>query len=703
MEVEKKEDEEKKEEGLTLFRRGRVTTPFSQLPRAGANRGGCAEEENRERESENREQWRTEENHARVLKRVVEVETRERWRAGGLAGHSRSYFCERKLRLVEVGLSLKVVLSIKHRQRSQRRCLEIEDMAKFHHASKVGKSRRVQSENGLGQSSVLKAAFGDSNTSYQQLGDDLPEKRNKPTWQRKAARVRADSSEKLLTEQQQFRQNRNAPVDHNKLVYFVFFMQGVGMLFPWNVYITANTYFGLRFHGTVFESNFENIFSFTYTFFNFFFLWLAVRYGKSDYFNMVTAVAMPMILQTIVLVASTAFVLVPDINKYLLFCLTIFSIAVSGACTALLQGGIFALAGRFPPIYTSAVMTGQGVAGMTVSICSVITTLTEPCSSKITLADVRWSAFAYFSVASVVVITSFVSFMSMSTIDFAQYYAFGWGSDNVFEEGDNEEGLIESIHSSPGEEPANSPGGTRRHRSILESPVYTQEKMTPKTSPSATPPEYPSSDLYEVELPVFEEEVLSVCDLIMLIRRHAFSVTLVFMVTLSVFPAITSEVRPLSNKDPLNPCPSAGRLFGDLWIPCSFLLFNVGDTVGRFFAMYRIIPSEKIYFLSISRIVFVPLFLMCNVVPSISASTADLPTPILAHDFWPVILMFLMSCTNGFLASQDMMYGPMQVEDELQSRAGTMMVFFLQLGLILGSIISFGVRAITCLCNPFVE
>ena len=63
-------------------------------------------------------------------------------------------------------------------------------------------------------------------------------------------------------------------------------------------------------------------------------------------------------------------------------------------------------------------MTGQGVAGMTVSICSVITTLTEPCSSKITLADVRWSAFACFSVASVVVITSFVSFMSMSTIDF---------------------------------------------------------------------------------------------------------------------------------------------------------------------------------------------------------------------------------------------------------------------------------------------
>ena len=105
--------------------------------------------------------------------------------------------------------------------------MEIQDMAKFHPASKVGKSRRVQSENGLGQSSVLKAGFGDSNTSYQQLGDDLPEKCNKPTWQRKAARVRADSSEKLLNEQQQFRQNRNAPVDHNKLVYFVFFMQGV--------------------------------------------------------------------------------------------------------------------------------------------------------------------------------------------------------------------------------------------------------------------------------------------------------------------------------------------------------------------------------------------------------------------------------------------------------------------------------------------
>ena len=538
----------------------------------------------------------------------------------------------------------------------------------------------------------------------QDFRDDLASMSNQSSWLTKpsSSLPRNSSNDRLLI---QPRESRDAPVDHGRVVYFVFFMQGMGMLFPWNVYITANAYFALRLKDTEFKSNFENLFSLTYTVFNFIFLWLAVRYGKSRYFNMVTAVALPMGLQTIVLLSSTFLVLSSDINPYTLFAITIISVAVSGACTALLQGGIFALAGRFPPVYTSAVMTGQGAAGLAVSLSSIATTLGEPCTSKLSIDDVRWSAFAYFMIASVVVVSSFIAFMSMSRITFAQHYAFGWGIEESFGNGQEETYPTLYEEGSPASERSSgnwsTDSVTRRHRSILESPVYTQEKMTPRTSPTASPMQSsgnvsPSTALNGDAISV-EEEVMSSCELVGHIRKHAFSVAMVFAVTLCIFPAITSDVRSMVNVDPADPCPQEGRFYGDLWVPFSFLMFNVGDTTGRFLAVFKFIPASKIYLLSIFRIIFIPLFIMCNVVPS------TFSPPVLAHDFWPIILMLLLALSNGYAASQEMMNGPMKVEAELQSRAGTMMVFFLQLGLILGSLMSFIARGIICSCNPFVS
>ena len=72
------------------------------------------------------------------------------------------------------------------------------------------------------------------------------------------------------------------------------------------------------------------------------------------------------------------------------------------------------------------------------------------------------------------------------------------------------------------------------------------------------------------------------------------------------------------------------------------------------------------------------------------------------EDYWPLLFMALMSISNGWVASMEMMAGPSLVPDGLQSQAGTIMAFFLVLGLVLGSIVSFGVRAFACDCNPFL-
>ena len=81
---------------------------------------------------------------------------------------------------------------------------------------------------------------------------------------------------------------------------------------------------------------------------------------------------------------------------------------------------------------------------------------------------------------------------------------------------------------------------------------------------------------------------------------------------------------------------------------------KIGDWIGRILAGIGQIVSEKsrwLLILSISRVVFIPLFLMCNYEHRL------LPY-VFNHDFWPIIINVLFSVSNGYLGSLGMMYGP---------------------------------------------
>ena len=227
---------------------------------------------------------------------------------------------------------------------------------------------------------------------------------------------------------------------------------------------------------------------------------------------------------------------------------------------------------------------------------------------------------------------------------------------------------------------------------------------------------------------------LPTCDLVALIGRHCFSVCLTFVVTLSVFPGITSEIR--SERNPTNQrCPDGVSRFpfgAGVWQAVFFLIFNVGDTVGRALAsLGSLVPHRWLWLVAICRIGFIPLLLLCNLntgsssgensftpAPSssssahanidwVAASSGDKGIPTIfgyfARDIYPVVFMCLLAISNGYVASLEMMHSPSLVPKHEASRAGAIMAFFLVLGLVGGSLASFGVRAIACNCNPFVE
>uniref|UniRef100_A0A4W4H3I2 Solute carrier family 29 member 1a n=1 Tax=Electrophorus electricus TaxID=8005 RepID=A0A4W4H3I2_ELEEL len=120
-----------------------------------------------------------------------------------------------------------------------------------------------------------------------------------------------------------------------------------------------------------------------------------------------------------------------------------------------------------------------------------------------------------------------------------------------------------------------------------------------------------------------------------------------------------------------------------------FLLFNVMDWAGRSLTAVCMWPGKDSIWLPglvIARVVFIPLFILCNVQPR-----NNLPV-LFDHDAWYIIFMIVFSFSNGYLASLCMCFGPKKVAQHEAETAGTIMVFFLSLGLALGAAVSFAFR-----------
>ncbi|KAI8059199.1 equilibrative nucleoside transporter [Gongronella butleri] len=178
-----------------------------------------------------------------------------------------------------------------------------------------------------------------------------------------------------------------------------------------------------------------------------------------------------------------------------------------------------------------------------------------------------------------------------------------------------------------------------------------------------------------------------------LIRRSRVmtcTVGYVFVVTLMLFPAITSLI-----KSTQSPHPPSRWLEDDMFVATHFVLFNVGDWLGRFFPLwpaFRIVRPMPLLLLSIARTVFLPLFLGCNVVVEQRQTAVWIQSDIL---YFAIVTLFAVS--NGWIGSLAMMAAPMQPyirHANDKANIGTLMSFALVFGLAIGGALSFWVRAL---------
>ncbi|KAK6329522.1 hypothetical protein J4Q44_G00015000 [Coregonus suidteri] len=179
------------------------------------------------------------------------------------------------------------------------------------------------------------------------------------------------------------------------------------------------------------------------------------------------------------------------------------------------------------------------------------------------------------------------------------------------------------------------------------------------------------------------EQTVSMLTIFKKIWVLALSACFAFTVTIGVYPAVTVDVKSTI---------AGGGAWEMYFIPvCCFLLFNLSDWAGRSLTAVCVWPgkdSKLVPIFMVARVIFVPLFMLCNVQPRYK-----LPV-VFQHDAWFIVFMILFAFSSGYLASLCMCFGPKLVAPHEAETAGAIMAFFLSLGLALGASFSFLFRAI---------
>ncbi len=217
------------------------------------------------------------------------------------------------------------------------------------------------------------------------------------------------------------------PVDKGGIAYIIMVFEGCGNLFPWNAFITASSYYAQRFCGSAFEGNFENYFSITFTLSQTIGLALSVVYQNK--MSLRHKIIWPLFCYSTVFLITTLLV-TQTVEANLLFWLTLISAMICGICGAILSGGLFGLAAMFPSTYTGALMNGQGIAGLTVAVASILTTLAaapiDTCSDDNGNDDgcpqeINYSALFYFIIATFILLACAFAYFGLQKLHFTRY------------------------------------------------------------------------------------------------------------------------------------------------------------------------------------------------------------------------------------------------------------------------------------------
>ncbi|EGO01623.1 hypothetical protein SERLA73DRAFT_177030 [Serpula lacrymans var. lacrymans S7.3] len=436
-------------------------------------------------------------------------------------------------------------------------------------------------------------------------------------------------------------------------IHWVYFMLGCGGLVPWNAMISATPFFLTRMTGSPLQSSFSSYLSMTFTGAQFIFLIHATATVKQSPPSWRASRTMNILAVLVSLLVLSTFIRIPP---GWFFTFVILNGICQAAASVYMSSAFYAGASLFGPSYLQAVMTGQAAVAVVMSSVQVMTSLTSVFGEAPKSIDTAGNGAAEERSASI--------FLSISLLFLvATAMAHSW---------------------------------------MITLPEYKakvgvlEHKRFPITS---------DSDSDELEMLVSHGPITTSADNNAQVFRvfnatfiYQFTAFYVFVVTLAVFPPITISIGP-----------SNPRIHPLLFSSFHFLIFNIGDFVGRYVCSFpRLIiwSARQQVVLAALRTLFIPLFLICNVQ---RPSSTNIITPVITSDILYMFILYMFGMTNGYVSSVSVMAASsLDRSPRLKGRddvdvAATVANFCITAGLAVGSVASFAVRAAVCDCNPFTE
>ncbi|XP_041925592.1 equilibrative nucleoside transporter 2 isoform X1 [Alosa sapidissima] len=460
--------------------------------------------------------------------------------------------------------------------------------------------------------------------------------------------------------------DEGAPKDRGCLVGIIFFILGLGTLLPWNFFMTASQYFNNRLTLNTSDTNDDTVIARKEYYFD---NWMTLLSQLPLLlFTLLNSFLYPRISETmriagslvciLILFIFTAILVKVDMEQDRFFSVTMATIWFINSFGAVLQGSLFGLVGLLPQKYSTMFMSGQGLAGTFAAVAMILALASN--------ADDETAALGYFITPCVGTLVTLMSYLLLSKLRFAQHYLCKNKSKSYEPETTNQLLLTEDTTTENGKANGHTNGSPVANGSMDATPSSSESRQAflPLEADKADKP---------------DESKLSVIEVFKKIWVMAFCVTFNFTVTLSVFPAVTVDVKSAYEGE-----------WEKYFIPvCCFLFFNIMDWLGRTVTtLKRWPPKESRLFpaLVVSRVVFIPLLMLCNV-----QMRSNLPV-LFSNDAAFSAIMLLFSLSSGYSVCLSMSYAPQLVPAKDAETAGILMTFFLALGLSLGAGLSFPLR-----------
>ena len=429
----------------------------------------------------------------------------------------------------------------------------------------------------------------------------------------------------------------SAPSDPRSLVYAIFYWLGIGTLLPWNFFISVPGYWSYKWddvprtNGTAespenktgdggnstdggggdeyneMQTAWNAHMAMASMVPNVTMLLLNAAFGH--HFRTQPRLLVSLVLVIVLFVFTDAMTMIDtDGWQREFYFVTLISVVAINVNAAIFQGGLLGVAGKFPPRYIGGVLSGQSLGGIFASATNVLFIAVG--------GGAVLAASCSFLIAVLFLGTALAAYAWVTRLEFFQFYVGDEGQQSG------------KKAAKPTEAPATEENG-----------VPEDSKLVPEVEVKGKP-----------AMPTRKPNPLLI---LLKISLYAASVFLVFVVTLGAFPAVTVLVKSTSE--------AKDRWTQDFFVPVTcFLLFNVGDWLGRILAERLQWPrpgrlgATIMFVLCLLRFAFIPLFMLCNVNPS-----EHRPLPVAFHsDAAYVVIMILFSVTNGYAASITMMSAP---------------------------------------------